>query len=174
MSLAVRFLGPVDPEDANYKERVVLVQPDAAAQRAWSAAQRDGDIPADVTIPVGRRAPQACEDPSKVTAEFDDQFSQANGELVPALRGDPFNNVSEVTCRLKDDGSYTLTAAQLEQAMTYAKRMGAQGAIFYFARSTEVDAAVPPVKGQFGQRLDISPIKLTSRAVDIGRFWYEE
>ncbi len=174
VSLAVRFLGPVDQDDAAFKERVVLVQPDAAAQRAWSAAQRDGDIPSDATIPVGRRAPQACEDPSKVTAEFDDQFSRADGELVPALRGDPFNNVAEVTCRLKDDGSYTLTSAQLEQAMTYAKRMGAQGAIFYFARSTEVDAAVPPVKGQFGQRLDISPIKLTSRAVDIGRFWYEE
>jgi len=79
-----------------------------------------------------------------------------------------------VTCRLKDDGDYTLTSAQLEQALTYARRAGAEGAIFFFARSTEAEAVVPAAKGQFGQRKEISPIKLTSRAIDIGRFWFEE
>jgi hypothetical protein len=50
---------------------------------------------------------------------------------------------------------------------------GAEGAVFYLARSTEVEAIVPPAKDQYRQKLDISPIKLTSRAIDIGRFWLE-
>jgi hypothetical protein len=172
VSLSVRFLGPVDREDPAFLERAVLVPSDSAANREWTAAQRDGDIPEGVPVPgEGRRAPQACEEGTPV---FDDAFEDGAGELVTALRGDPFNNVAEVTCRLKDDGDYTLTVAQLEQALTYARRSGAQGAIFYFARSTEAEAVVPAAKGQFGQRREISPVKLTSRAIDIGRFWFEE
>ncbi len=171
VSLAVRFLGPVDMDDPAFAERVVSVAPNGAAERAWSAAIRDGDIPEGTPIPTGRRAPQACEEGE---AKFDDAFLDGKGELVTSLRGNPFDNVAEVTCRLKDDGEYTLSAAQLEQALTFARRSGAQGAIFYFARSTEAEAVVPAAKAQFGQRRDISPVKLTSRAIDIGRFWYEE
>jgi hypothetical protein len=89
------------------------------------------------------------------------------------LRGDPFNNVAELTCRLSDDGEFTLTAAQIEEALTYARSRDAQGVVFYLARSTEVEAQIPPAMDQYRQKLDISPIKLTSRAIDIGRFWLE-
>jgi hypothetical protein len=171
VSLAIRFLGPVDREDPAFAERIVRVTPGGDATRAWSSAVRDGDIPSGLDVPEGRRAPQACEEGE---VAMKDSFLDAQNELVPALRGDPFNNVAEVTCRLKDDGDYTLTAAQLEQALTYARRSGAEGAIFFFARSTEAEAVVPAAKGQFGQRKEISPIKLTSRAIDIGRFWLEE
>jgi hypothetical protein len=46
--------------------------------------------------------------------------------------------------------------------------------VFYLARSTEVEAEVPAAMDQYRQKLKISPIKLTSRAIDIGRFWFEE
>jgi hypothetical protein len=170
----VRFLGPIDARDANFTESVVLVDPSDSARTAWAQAQRRGDVPESVGIPQGRRAAAACEDPYKVEAVLEDSLVNGDGSFKTAVRGDPYNNVAEVTCRLSDDGEYTLTAEQLEQAMIYARRMGAQGAVFYFARSTETDAAVPAAKGQHGQRLDISPIKLTSRAIEIGRFWYEE
>ncbi len=174
VSLAVRFLGAIDEKDANFSENVVLVDPSQSAQNAWEQAQRQGKVPQDVAIPRGRRAPAACEDPSKVEGVLDDALLNGDGSFKTAVRGDPYNNVAEVTCRLDDDGEFTLTSEQLEQAMIYARRMGAQGAVFYFARSTETEAAVPAAKGQHGQRLDISPIKLTSRAIEIGRFWYEE
>jgi hypothetical protein len=105
---------------------------------------------------------------------FDDAYETADGNFSPALRGDPFNNVAELTCRLADDGEYSLTSAQLEEALTYARSRGAQGVVFYLARSTEVEAEVPAAMDQYRQKLKISPIKLTSRAIDIGRFWFEE
>ncbi|MFN7145822.1 MAG: hypothetical protein ACK4YP_18750, partial [Myxococcota bacterium] len=105
---------------------------------------------------------------------FDDAYVDANGELAPVLRGDPFNNVAELTCRLADDGEFVLTQAQIDDALTYARSRGAEGVVFYLARSTEVEAKIPPAMDQYRQKLDISPIKLTSRAIDIGRFWLEE
>jgi hypothetical protein len=172
VSLAVRFLGPVDQEDPNFLERVIKVAPDSAADGAWREAVRNDSIPPDLDTPEGRRAPTPCEDEGEWV--FDDAYLDANGDLAPALRGDPFNNVAELTCRLADDGEYVLTSAQLEDALTYARSRGAQGVVFYLARSTEVEATVPAAMDQYRQKLDISPIKLTSRAIDIGRFWFEE
>lgn len=168
VSIAVRFLGPVDRSDPDFMENVVMVEPTADAEQAWS---RSTTIPNSMDIPDGRRAPTACEPGEWV---FDDAYETATGELAPALRGNPLHNLAEVTCRLKDDGEFDLTMAQLQDAMDYARSHGGEGAIFYFARSTEVEAAVPPAKDQYDQKLDISPIKLTSRAIDIGRFWYGE
>jgi hypothetical protein len=105
---------------------------------------------------------------------FDDAYELANGELAPWMQGDPYNNVAEVNCRLGDDGEFELTSAMVEEAMTYARRYGAEGAVFYFARSNDVEAEVPLVKDQYDQGREISPIKITSRAIDIGRFWYSE
>ncbi len=170
VSLAVRFLGPVDQTDPNLQEDVVLVTPDDAANTAWNKAQRAGSVPTDATIPQGRRAPAACEKGAWV---FDDAFLSQDGNLAPAMRGDPFHNMAEVTCRLKDDGSFTLTSDIVSEAETYARTHGAQGAVFYFARSTELEANVPSAKDQYNQRLDINPVKVTSRAIDIGRFWFD-
>jgi hypothetical protein len=170
VSIAVRFLGPIDEADPSFAERVVTVPASGPVERAWESAQDDGNIAPDVAVPDGRRAPTACEEGEWV---FDDAYKSATGGYVASMQGNPLDNVAEVTCRLADDGEYTLTAAQLEEATTYARRVGAQGAVFYFARSTEAEARVPAVKNQFDQRLEISPIKLTSRAVDIGRFWFD-
>lgn len=172
VSLAVRFLGPVDMDDPNFKERVIEVPPTDAVESAWTRARRDGLVPDVDTIPDGRRPPTACEDDAKWV--FDDAYLDGDGDLAPHMRGDPFHNVAELTCRLADDGEFVLTEAMLQEALTYAARGGAQGAVFYFARSTDAEAVVPAAKDQYNQRLDISPIKLTSRAIDIGRFWYEE
>ena len=170
VSLAVRFLGPVDHADPNLQEDVVIVTPDEAADAAWKQAARDGSVPSGLETPQGRRAPAACEQGEWV---FDDAFLSQDGGLAPAMRGDPFHNMAEVTCRLDDDGSFSLTAAIVEEAETYARLHGAQGAVFYFARSTELEAKVPSAKDQYNQRLDISPVKVTSRAIDIGRFWFD-
>lgn len=170
VSLAVRFLGPIDRADPALQEDVILVTPDEAAEAAWAQASRDGRIPAGLDAPEGRRAPAPCEQGEWV---FDDALLSHDGGLTPAMRGDPFHNMAEVTCRLADDGFFSLTAALVQEAETYARLHGAQGAVFYFARSTELEAKVPAAKDQYNQRLDISPVKVTSRAVDIGRFWFE-
>jgi hypothetical protein len=172
VSLAVRFLGPVDRDDPNFAERVIEVPPSDSATSAWNNARRSGEIPDSAEIPDGRRAPTPCEDDAKWV--FDDGYLAADDGLTPALRGDPLHNMAEVTCRLADDGEFVLTNAIVEEAVTYARSHGAQGAVFYLARSTEAEARVPPAKNQYQQKLDISPIKLTSRAIDIGRFWFEE
>lgn len=172
VSLAVRFLGPVDRDDPYFVRRVVEVTPDDEAEQAWRQARRDGLIPEDAEIPAGTRPPTACEDDGAWV--FDDAYLDAQGDLAPHLRGDPFHNVAELTCRLADDGEFVLTTEMLAEALTYAARGNAQGAVFYFARSTDAEAHVPAAKDQYNQRLDISPIKLTSRAIDIGRFWYAE
>lgn len=172
VSLAVRFLGPVDREDTNYIEYVVKVPAGDDASAAWRSEVRADAISPDVEVPDGRRAPQPCETDGEWV--FDDAYETADGNFSPALRGDPFNNVAELTCRLADDGEYSLTSAQLEEALTYARSRGAQGVVFYLARSTEVEAEVPAAMDQYRQKLKISPIKLTSRAIDIGRFWFEE
>lgn len=172
VSLAVRFLGPVDKTDPNYIERVITVEPGDDAQSAWREQVRGGAIPEGTEVPMGRRSPTACEDDGDWV--FDDAYVDANGEFAPVLRGDPFNNVAELTCRLADDGEFVLTQAQIDDALTYARSRGAEGVVFYLARSTEVEANIPPAMDQYRQKLDISPIKLTSRAIDIGRFWLEE
>jgi hypothetical protein len=100
-------------------------------------------------------------------------LSGYDGTLVPSMQGNPFDNVAEVTCRLADDGEFVLTQEHVLEAVTYARRVGAEGAVFYFARSTGAEAVVPDVKNGYDERLAISPMKLTSRAVEIGRFWFD-
>lgn len=159
VSIAVRFLGPVDASDAEFQEYVVKVPPpdDVVAEY--------GDVE------DGRRAPAPCEEGEWV---FDDGLQTADGTYIPSLQGNPLHNVAEVTCRMKDDGEFQLTEAMLEEALIYARRAGAQGAVFYLARSTEAEVVVPPVMNSYEQRLEVSPVKLTSRVIDIGRFWYGE
>lgn len=157
VSLAVRFLGPVDPSAPEFSEYVKKVP---ASSAPVSGVEEDG-----------RRAPAPCEEGEWV---FDDALEGEDGAYVPALQGNPLHNVAEVTCRMADDGEFELTEAMLEEALIYARRAGAQGAVFYLARSTEAEVVVPPVMNSYEQRLEVSPVKLTSRVIDIGRFWYAE
>ncbi len=169
VSLAVRFLGAVDREDSTFHEHVVVGG--EGNRRAWALAQTQNSIPDDADLPEGRRAPTPCEDEGDWV--FDDAYELHDGTLVPSMQGNPFDNVAEVTCRLADDGEFVLTQEHVLEAVTYARRVGAEGAVFYFARSTGAQAVVPDVKNGYDERLAISPVKLTSRAVEIGRFWFD-
>lgn len=171
VSLAVRFLGPTDVASPDLLERVVEVPPDDAADDAWRRAQRAGTVPSGMETPTGRRAAMPCE--TDATWELEASARTADGALALVLRGDPAHNVAELTCRLADDGEFTLTREILADALIYAQRSGAEGAVFTFARGVEAEAALPAARDRYGQRLDISPMKLTSRAIDLGRFWYD-
>jgi hypothetical protein len=177
--IAVRFLGPIDEDDPNYQEEFVSEEaPDEATDREstikakWKGAQGEGTIPSDAEIPEGRRAPTACEDDGEFA--IDDAFLDSNGDFLPALQGDPFHNMAEVTCRMKDDGEFALTQDIVRDAYEYALAHGSGGVVFYFGRSVEAQVAVPAAMDNYGNRSEISPIGVASRAIDIGRFWWEE
>jgi hypothetical protein len=172
VSLNVRFLGPIDQTDEGFFEEVIEVDPDAKAKGSWNALASQGSVPADSECPTGRRSPTACEDGASWL--LDDSIYAYDGELAPWMRGDPNNKVVEVTCRLKDDGEFVLTNEMLADAITYARAHSAAGSIFYFARGLETDMTVPDAADSYKQRHSITPVKVATRAVDVGRFWYEE
>lgn len=171
VSLAVRFLGPIDREDPNFLTEVVSMEPTRAAKAEWSRLVGTGAIP-DSEAPDGARAPTACEPDGEY--ELDQSYLEGDGDLVPSMRGDPFHNMAEVTCRLKDDGEFALTEAIVADALTYARAHGSEGVVFYFGRSTEAEVEVPDAMDNYGSRKVITPIKVAARAIDIGRFWFEE
>ncbi len=104
---------------------------------------------------------------------MDDSLTDHEGNTNAALHGDPLHTLAEVSCRLDDRaGEFVLTQEVLDRAMEYAAARGAQGAVFYFSRSTEGRVSTPPVRDSNGKRHDISSVKIVSRAVQIGRFWY--
>lgn len=173
VSLSVRFLGPIDETDESFFEEYVEVDPDEGTWNSLKGGMTgDAYIPEDLDCPTGRRTPTACEDGG--TWGLDDSLYSWDGELAPWMRGDPNNKVVEVTCRLKDDGEFTLDNARLEDALTYARAHSAAGAIFYFARGIQLDLTAPDAADSYQQRHSITPVKVASRAVDVGRFWYEE
>ncbi len=171
VTLSVRFLGPIDRNDPSFAEEFVSVSPPKKAKSAWALAKKDKSLPSDFDMPDGRRSPTACEGASEW--DLDDDFLDGSGNLIPSLRGDPNHNTAEVSCRLTDDGEFVLTDSIVQDALEYARAHRAEGVVFYFGRSVEVDAGVPPAMDAYGNRLDISPIKVASRAIDIGRFWLE-
>jgi hypothetical protein len=169
VSLSVRFLGPVDRSDPNYSRELVYEEAPRAVTASWNALK--GDSIPDVGVPQGARAPTACE--GEGAYEFDPNYTTDSGDLIPAMRGDPFHNMAEVTCRMKDDGEFALTNAMVADALTYARAHGSEGVVFYFGRSNEAEVEIPDAMDNYGNRKSISPIKVASRAIDIGRFWYE-
>jgi len=40
------------------------------------------------------------------------------------------------------------------------------------SRSTEAEIQAPPVRDRYGKRHDNSPVKVVSRSIQVGRFWY--
>lgn len=146
--LSVRWMAPVDRDDPNYARRVVAGTSEAASTCA-----------------------------TDTSFEFDAQTytvdGTPNGELVPSLQGDPFSQLANVTCLLKNDGEFTLTKEHVARALEHVALSpdGAGGVVFFFSRGNEADAnSVPPVKDQFGQKHMIDPIKMTARSIRIGRF----
>jgi len=192
VSLTVRFLGPVTSDDENMVEGVVFMDgtgahAPGALEAVWEGEYGSvaGAIPEGTPVPDGRRDYLSCDEPTgyagtedrdaetPIEWPLDDAYTYDDGDTRPALHGDPLHTLSEVTCRLDDNaGEFVLTQEVLEQAMDYAAARGAQGAVFYFSRSTEGRVTTPPVRDSNGKRHQISSVKVVSRAVQIGRFWY--
>ncbi|MDP6935325.1 MAG: hypothetical protein QGG40_20565, partial [Myxococcota bacterium] len=178
VSITVRFLGAVDTANDSLVEGFVRVEPDAGAVDEWDYYTGQDLIDPDSRIPDGRRDLLACDDPDNIEWDIDDAHVQrsvqdGDAEFVPWLQGDPLHTVVEVTCTFDDqDGEFDLTSEILADALAYAQQYDAQGAIFYFTRSTSADIQTPPVRDRYGKRRDISSLKVVSRAVQMGRFQY--
>lgn len=183
VTLSVRFLGAVDEDDENKLERVMYVSANGDVEDDWEGLAEDGAIPASEAndVPEGRREAFPCED-EEDGAEwvFDDALKTADGEYIASLRGEPSHNLAEVTCRVSEavvddsgNASFTITSDMLQNAMSHAQRHGSQGAIFTFARTTDLDLDTPNVRDRYGNKRAISDVKVTSNAVVLGRFWYE-
>jgi len=195
LTLTVRFLGPVDRQNQYMGSPVVdgtspsqshtdaLDWPESV-QESWEKGIEEGLIPEGTSLPEPDRAAMACDDDRSgdvddagklVTWKFDRQYADEDGSTIPSLQGDPAHILSEVNCRLDDlSGRFVLTQSMLDKAMDYATMHGAEGAVFYLTRSTETDVQAPPVRDRYGKRHDTSPIKVVSRAMQVGRFWYEQ
>ena len=177
--LNVRFLGPVDRTADTFQVPRVGVDTPAEIQDEWDKLLDRDTVTGD--LPDGYRQALACDaesgevdDPRDLEWIFDPSLEDADGEPIDSLRGDPTYNLVEVSCRLTDDGEFTLTNSHLANGLRYASDHGAEGALFYFSRSTETEATVPDVKDQAGFRRDINPIKIRANAVTVGRFWIDD
>jgi hypothetical protein len=169
VSFSVRFLGPLDRESEAFLRAQVPMEAPPGVQSDWDRLLDRGDV--EGGLPQGTRAPLPCDDPDEIQWVFDPSLVDANGDTNVELQGDPSVNLAEVTCRLTDDGEFTLTQEHLAGALDYAARKGSEGALFYFSRSTGVDVNVPPVRDQAGRRVETSPVLVRSNSVEIGRFW---
>jgi len=93
-------------------------------------------------------------------------------EFVTQMRGDPQHTLVEVTCRVQDDGEFRLATDHLADAMSIADAKNAQGSVFFFTRTSTSEAVVPDAKDSYDKRRHISPVLLSARTVELGRFWY--
>ena len=72
-----------------------------------------------------------------------------------------------VQCRL-------LSPSRTIPALTYAKQHNAQGAIFYVSRTTKTEANIPDSMDNLGNKRSIGSMLISSNAVQIGRFWFND
>ncbi len=171
VTLSIRVLGAVDREDMEYFGKYMV-----------NGSAAGGD-------PRCGRETMSCEEGEWVfdPSLLDPDWTGSGGDdvgcgdlpldeapTVPTMQGDPFHTVAEVTCRLEDDGQFTLTNDMLESALSMGQSMGAEGVVFFFSRSTLLDAEVPDVKDAYDNRRKISPVMLAARTMEMGRFWYSE
>jgi hypothetical protein len=184
VTISVRFLAPVDEDDENKLERVVYVSPTSDVEDDWADLAELGSIPASAVgdVPEGRRDAFACEDEDDGAAwVFDDSLRTADGDYIASLRGEPTHTLAELTCKVSettpdDSGnvSFTVTRDMLENALDYAQQNNSMGAVFTFARTTDLDLDTPNVRDRYGNKRPISDVKVTSNAVVLGRFWYQQ
>jgi hypothetical protein len=145
---AVKFLKDVDPTD------------DAFVYRA--ARNGDGSL----------RSAQVCEDG---TYEFDEaRFGGGDeGGYSVALQGNPSEVLAQVVCKADNNGQFTLTQDMLADAFDYAVERNGGGAIFMMGRMTSTAAVIPAVKDQYDQIHEVSPVKVSAKAVKVGRFFWD-
>lgn len=178
ISISIRFLGQVDETESYFVEDAVFVEADSDLEGDWNDLVDDGLIPQDTEVPLGFRQSLACDPEEDVQWVFSPTYREgADGSLgyIPTLQGDPLHNLVEVTCTLDPAaGEFTITPEMYASAMDFARQYEAGGAMFYVARTQSRDLTVPPVRDYVGQRRDVAPVKVVSKAVQVGRFWYDE
>jgi hypothetical protein len=178
--IGVRLLGPVDT-DSEYKRVSRISVPASSGLAAnWEEFQQDpyNWIPDDQRPPtVGYREALACE--SEQDGDFDWVVDPAllkdpedPTSFIDSLQGEPSYTVAELICNVPDTGEFTVTPEMLSFALDYGAIHGASGAIFYFARTSAKDVVTPPVRDRYGQKRPISPVRLQSSSVKLGRFWW--
>jgi len=145
---------------------------------------RDGNnpIPAGLEMPTETvyRPALACENEANGDFEWepDPALYQEEGNpesgYITSLQGEPTYTVTETICNVPTaSNSYTIDADTLQYALDYGELHGASGAVFYFARTTTKDLQTPPVRDRYGNRKEISDVRLVTSSVKIGRFWWE-
>lgn len=118
------------------------------------------------TNPAG----STCDDQQAATSwQFDESLRNE-----PAMEGDPFSRMVEVSCLFDDTGSAEVTVDQMGEAFAYLAAHPAGGSIFFFGRQSEIEAEVPYVKDPFDERHDVSPVLVSSKVVRVGRFHWDQ
>jgi len=149
VTLTVRFLEKVDLTDSDF---------------LYPAVKMDNG---------SYRPAQTCEE-ADASWEVKGNYVANSGGLVGGLQGDPSSKMAEITCLLKDDGEFVLSEDVFANALSYVKQRGAGGVVFFFGRGNEEAINVPFAKDQYDQKHDISPVKVSTRAIRIGRFHWEQ
>jgi hypothetical protein len=93
---------------------------------------------------------------------------------INSLQGEPTYTVAETICNVPQTANeYTISADTLKYALDYGDLHGASGAVFYFARTTAKDLDTPSVRDRYGNRKDISNVRVLTSSVKVGRFWWD-
>jgi len=187
--VGVRLLGEVDL-DSQYKTiSRIPVQPSSNLKERWDMYRDEelaalgiyGYIDPDVQMPTETiyRDKLACEqeDEGDFVWEVDPTLyldpDNPDAGYIHSLQGEPTYTVAELICNVPtDNNSYTVTADMLQFALEYGEQHNAQGAVFYFARTTAKDLVTPPVRDRYGNRKDISAVRVLTSSAKLGRFWW--
>ena len=180
--LGVRLLGEVDL-DSEYKTIArIPVTPSVNLEERWNMLREYGYLDPEATMPTDTvfRDKLACEQEGDgdFVWEVDPTLylNPDNPEegFVHSLQGEPTYTVAELICNVPtDNNSYTVSADMLKFALEYGDQHNAQGAVFYFARTTAKDLVTPPVRDRYGNRKDISAVRVLTTSAKLGRFWWE-
>ncbi len=183
--IGVRLLGEVDL-DSEYKQIArIPVTPTSNTQKRWNMYRDSpiyGYIHPDAEMPFDTvyREPLACESEANGDFEWEpdptlyrEEGNPDSGYIV-SLQGEPTHTVAETICNAPTDtNSFTITAEDLRYALDYGELHGAAGAVFYFARTTTKNLDTPPVRDRYGNRKDISDVRVLTSSVKVGRFWWD-
>ncbi|MFK7928627.1 MAG: hypothetical protein AB8H79_10605 [Myxococcota bacterium] len=154
--LAVKFLAPLDLTQPDFNYRSAPIDPD--------------------NFDLGFRPAQVCEtEEDGVDYRLDEANYSPDGSTSAALQGNPSQVLAQVVCNIpKQDGNFTLAQSTIADAYDYAKSKGAGGALFMMGRTQSVEVATPDVKDPYDNRHEVSPILLSTKAIKIGRFFWDE
>lgn len=193
--VGVRLLGEVDL-DSQYKQIAQIpVQPSPNLEDRWNmfadgnpAPEPDDTIIYDLIeygaeMPTDTlyREPLACENEANGDFEWEPDpsiYKDGNPDngYINSLQGEPTHTLAELVCNVPVAGtnSFTVTPDMLKFARDYGELHGASGAIFYFARSTTKNLDTPDVRDRYGNRKEISDVRVVTTSAKLGRFWWNQ